>query len=332
MDIGPYPQCRALYQSTAGGCGRGYIWRPPRSESILRGSGVSLGADLQVGGTARRARNGAANWRRIDWRILLIAVYVGINLALLIRMPPAYNARDWAIWKELPDALSDGRLYHLQTDVPFVWSPVVAPVMALVGLTGFWPQAVLQVSLVALLRDRLMILLVLSSFLFWPAVAGGNPLFTLTLVAAIGAFRGSHGWSLGFLVLATLIPRPLTMPLAVWLLWRRSRLRWPFAGLLAAHAAVVAATGYIGPWAEIMRDLAAAMPAGSWGTEALAGTWMLVRVPLGVWLTYRNHPGWGGLLVSPYILSGYLLFPIIEMRTPLNDSRLAIAEATSAAD
>lgn len=110
-----------------------------------------------------------------------------------------------------------------------------------------------------------------------------------------------------------MIPRPVQMPLALWLLWRRSSLRLPFVGLFAAHAVGVLLTGYAVDWFETSIRYGAAAPV-TYGPTAYVGVaWLIVGIPLGIWLTLRGHPGWAGLSVSPYILHGYLLWPLIEL-------------------
>lgn len=58
----------------------------------------------------------------------------------------------------------------------------------------------------------------------------------------------------------------------------------------------------------------ASQPAFDIGPRALLGpVWLLIGLPFRAWLTYRHHPGWAGLFVSPYVLYGYLLWPLMEL-------------------
>jgi len=246
---------------------------------------------------------------------LALAAYLGLNIAAFVLFEPFKLLRgDWELWAALPSALATGTLYSLDAPMPYVWSPLLAPVMALVSITGFWPQAVAHVAVLFTLRDRWLVALVASSAFFWPAIMGGNPMFTLMLVLAILSYRGGRVASLAFLALVIMIPRPLFLPLAAWLLWKRAELRVPFALLFIIHASAVAASGYAIPWIEAALSHSDA-PLLDLGITAWVGTgWLVIGIPLGIWLTVRGHPGWAGLAVSPYILQGYLLMPMIEVR------------------
>lgn len=247
----------------------------------------------------------------VPWRHLAFTIYVAVNLGLLLSFGTFAPAADWHLWRALSGALANGTLYDPAAELPYVWSPVVAPVQALVGIMGMWPSAILTLLIPLLLRDRWVAVLIYSSFMFWPTVLSGSPLFVLTLVAGIGAMRGSRRWALVYLALTVLIPRPLQLPLAVLVLWRDPSLRLPTAVLVLLHAVAVVGSGYAADWiaAMLAHDAPGFRPAFS---LALGDWWPLAGLPLAAILTWRGWPAWAGLVVSPYILHGYLLWPLID--------------------
>lgn len=251
--------------------------------------------------------------RRLDWQPFAFVAYVTINLYMIAAWMDwtPYDA-DIAIWDALATGLATGTLYDLTSEIPFVWSPVIAPVQALVGATGFWTQAAVQLATVVLLRDWRLIVLVLSSFFFWPAILGENPLFTLTLVAGMLAWRGSDRWALVYLALSVMIPRPLQIPLMVLLLWERSRLRLPFLIGFAVHALLVLGSGYALPWAQVVIEQARTPVMDIGPRTLITPYWLWISIPFGVLFVALRKPGWAGLFFSPYWLGGYFLWPLID--------------------
>lgn len=249
----------------------------------------------------------------LPWRLVALAFYIGINGFILLGEQASNYRYDWKLWASLPDAMLDGTIYNLDGRLDFAWSPVAAPFMALVGLTGPWPFAALHVVAVLLLRDRLLIVLMLTAWPFWSDAIGGNVL-TFFVVSGILAIRGGHLAALANLGLLLLVPRPLAVPLAVWVLWRMPATRWPFAALFVVHALVVLASGYAEPWLTAMLSHGGDPPQNLGPTFLFGYAWLMVGIPLAAWLTWKDRPGWAGLAVSPYVLPAYLLLPLIDLR------------------
>ena len=253
---------------------------------------------------------------------MLLASYVGVNLVLLpqkIILGPEAGV-DWQLFRQLPTAIAGGTVYEIGSqDVWFVWSPVAAWVMAGAALLGYWAWAALHVASILLLRRPLLIGLVLISYAFWFDVAQGNTV-TFVFVAGILAIGGSRSASLVYLALLLLMPRPLMAPLAVWLLWTDRSLWRPFSAIFVIHAAIVLASGDIGPWIANMlyHDLAPGITIGP--TAWVGRWWLLVGIPLAAWLTWRRHFGWASLAVSPYITPQYLLVILWELAPRSRDS------------
>lgn len=251
----------------------------------------------------------------IPWRLISLAVYVGLNVGLLlygVRLGP--DNIDWSLWASLPELIERGDIYS-PSDFPFVWSPVAAYLMAGVSLLGYWPWVALHVAVVFLLRDWRLIGLTLIAWPFWLDAALGNTM-TFFMVAGVLALRGSRGWGVAYLVGCLLIPRPVQLPLALWLLWNRPDLRLPLIGLFAVHALVVLFSGYGAEWIAtalslgggVSRATNAIGPSGWFGLG-----WLIAGIPLGVWLFLRGHVGWAGVTITPYLFPYYLLMPLVDL-------------------
>jgi len=256
---------------------------------------------------------GAGSSRRAGLRTVLAAIYIAVNAVLVyfsIELGP--DAPDWQLWSALPAALASGSVYDIEHgSIWFAWSPIMAPIMAAIALVGYWPWVAAHAVSVLALRDWRLIVLTLTSWAFWFDTAQGNTL-TFCFVAGVLALRGHRSATFGYLAMTLLMPRPLMLPLAAWLLWQRREIRLPFVGLFVGHAVIVAASGDGQAWAESM--LTYGGQPWTLGPTALLGAWWLVAgVPLAGLLTLRGHLGWAGLAVSPYVLPQYLLWLLFEM-------------------
>lgn len=261
--------------------------------------------------------------------LTLVACLIGLlNAWLLFYTVPVYTDHfgalmplpmDWAIWTGIGEAYRSGTLYTF-SEIPYNWSPLLAPVMAVVPLIGFWTWAALHGLALLLLRNWPIIGLVLVSAPFWSDVAGANA-FTFVFVTGFLAIRGSRWAALAYLALCLLMPRPVALPLALWLLWHRPELRAPFAAMFTVNVIGVLATGYAADWAATTLPYAAA-PMSDIGPTAVFGlAWMVIGVPLAAWLTWKGQVGWAGLAITPFVLTNYLIMPLISA-TPARWSRV----------
>jgi hypothetical protein len=100
-------------------------------------------------------------------------------------------------------------------------------------------------------------------------LAGGNTMI-FVVVAGVLAFRGSRPAAVVYLALLFLMPRPLQVPLAVWLIWKMPEIRWPALIVFVVHAAVVLASGMAGDWFANMAGHVS--PLGNYGPSELIGT------------------------------------------------------------
>ena len=256
---------------------------------------------------------------RLPWQVWVGAAYFAFNVALMLVSYPLDGGPDWDLWSALPDAIARGAMYDTGAEAAFVWSPVAGWFMALVPtVIGYWPWYALHIAVIFLLRDWRLIAITLITAGIWIDAAMGNT-FTFVFVAAVLAFRGSRLAALAYLALFLLIPRPLQLPLAIWVLWKVPAVRLPFVALFVVHGAVVLASGYADDWIAALSVQGAN---GNVGPTALFGYWwFIVGVPLAIWLTLRGHPALAGVAASPYMLGAYWLWPAIEI-PPYERNRL----------
>lgn len=241
------------------------------------------------------------------------ALYVGLNLSFVLGSPVLESHEiGRAIWK----ALADGRPpYDTGTEVPFAFSPLMVPVMVVASSVGIWAWGLLHVGAVLLLRTPLLIVLVIGSWGFWTAFAESNP-FVFAFVAGVLAMRGSRTAAIVYMALLFLMPRPVQIPLAMYLIWTMPAIRIPAFGLFVAHGAIVLATGLADDWIAIMA--AVANPWWNIGPTAWLGLgWLVAGIPLGTWLLSRGRVGWAGLAWSTYLVPHNLLMPLVERRLNL---------------
>lgn len=212
------------------------------------------------------------------------------------------SAADWAILSA-PDYAANYR-----------WSPLLIPVLEIVTMMPLLAWRLLHVVAALAMPTWPMRLLVLASWPFWFDVSLGNVLVFLVLAAA-WALRGSTLAAVAFLALTLLIPRPLMIPVAAWLLWRRPDLRLPFLGLAAVLGAATLATGLTGEWVAVLFGSTSEI---EWmfnvgPSRWLGAWWLLLGIPLAVWLTWKGRVGLASLAVSPYLLPYYLLFGLLHV-------------------
>jgi hypothetical protein len=196
------------------------------------------------------------------------------------------------------------------------WSPVAAWIFVPVSWLGPTLWRVLHVAAAFALPDRRLTLLVLVSWPFWFDLATGNVMI-LVLLLAVWAIRGSRLAALGFLALTILVPRPLMLPVAAWLLWKRPDVRMPAIALLVVHALGAVAVGWGGEWLARLAET----PTTQVGIRFDVGPARLIRswwVPIGLtlaaFLTWRGRLGLASLAASPYWLPYYLMMLFLEIR------------------
>lgn len=225
-------------------------------------------------------------------------------------------AVDWVQYVEAGRrVLSGGDLYAVTDTYAFHYSPLAAYGMAPLSVIGTIGWRLAHVLAAVAMPTWPMRLLVLGSWPFWYDVEAGN-ILVFVLLAAAWALRGSRLAALVYLLLVLLVPRPLMIPVAGWLLWQQPSLRMPFVVALGVNIVAVLATGWGGDW------LAAMLAAGgdvtnpsNIGPSRFIGTvpWLIIGLPLAALLTWRGRLGLASLAASPYWLPYYLLVLVLEL-------------------
>lgn len=259
----------------------------------------------------------------------LVVILAVVNATLL--PGPIQNlieggvALDWVQFVESGDRVFSGGLYDQTDSYGFRWSPVAAYAFAALGSIGSGAWRLLHVAAALTLPTWPMRLVTLASWPFWSDVETGN-VMTFVLLAAALAARGSRLGTGAFLVLTLVMPRPLMLPIAIWLLWKQPEWRLPFIALVAVHSALVLASGWGPEWVSLLMSLGGgATQSNDLGPSRFLGPyWLLIGIPLAGILAWRGRLGWASLAVAyPYVLGYYFLMLILEV-PPLRRGRLAL--------
>jgi hypothetical protein len=231
------------------------------------------------------------------------AWFVGWNLYEISQV--GFSRTDWEI-------LSAGaRASAPFVETEFRWNPLLLGPLSLLTAMPFGLWATLHFVAVAALPTWPLRILTLISWPFWQDVSTGNVMI-FVLVTAVYAIRGQRWAVLTFWTITALIPRPLMLPLAAWLVWRRTD-RW--AGLVLMVGIFLVGIAADDAW---IRTLAASgedmANSYNWGPSALIGwAWVPLGIVGAAWLTRIGRLGLASLLASPYWLPYYLLMPLLDL-------------------
>jgi hypothetical protein len=277
------------------------------------------------------SRSRISRWTFTPWRALLgLAVVVLVvtpnlwlaarSIGLVLKGAPAV---DWQQYVEASHRFwAGGDLFAVTATYGYHYSPFLAPLFGVVAPLGVVGWRLLHLAAAAALPTWSMRIIALASWPLWFDVETGN-IVVFVVLAAAWALRGGRLMAGVYLLLLILIPRPLMLPVAAWLLWKDPRLRMPFVIGVVAHGLAVVAGGWAGDWIHAL--LAASADVGNWsnvGPSRFIGQWwLLIGIPLAAWLTVRGRVGWAALAASPYWLPYYLLMPLLELarRRPIKE-------------
>lgn len=198
----------------------------------------------------------------------------------------------------------------------YLWSPVAVPLLTVIVALGWPAWLALHFLAVALLRPWWLAGLVLLSWPFWFDLGVSN-VGTFIFVAAWWALRGNRPATLLFFAMAVLMPRPLMLPLTVWLLWQRPWTRLAFAVMFIGHLLLVLGSGFADEWWIRLSAVAGhelAHPLNVGPSHVLGAAWIPIGLALAAWLTWKGRLGWASLAASPYLFPFYLLFGLLELR------------------
>ena len=248
--------------------------------------------------------------------IVLAVLANGIGLATLV----IDHARpfDWDNYVEAARRFPLGTLYQWQYPYSYHYAPQLAPVLGILTAAGITLWRVAHLAALALLPSRRLALVLLVSYPFWFDVVTGN-LMVFVLLAAAWAFRGNRPAIAIYLALCVLVPRPLMLPLAAWILWREPGWRLPFAGMVALGVLTAIPTGYLPAWIGSLFQSGATEMANDFNlapSRFLGAAWLIIGLPLAAWLTGRGRVGWASLAISPYLLPYYFQMLGLELVRP----------------
>jgi len=251
---------------------------------------------------------------RLAWFALLVAtINLYIVAAGLLRLMA--HPFDWFVLEEAVARLADGTLYQSHGDYVFLWSPIAAWLLALIVPLGVQVWQVAAVAALAFLRDWRLIALTLVALPFWIDTMIGNTV-VFVAVAGVLALRGSRWGALVYLALCLLMPRPLQLPLALWILWTQPETRRWFVAMATASIFLVAWSGYGPAWSDAVMGFGGSeilsSPANLSPTAVFGMAWLIIGLPLAAWLTIHGRVGLAGLALSPYVLPMYPLVLIWE--------------------
>jgi len=248
----------------------------------------------------------------------LIVVVAAINFVLLAVVMVAFVAApvafDWDLFVEAGRRYFAGDLYAWEGIAAYRYSPLFALGFAAITPIGYLGWSLLHFVALTLLPTR-MALVALVSAPFWYDVQNGNTA-TFVVVAGYHALRGNRWGILAFLALTLLIPRPLMLPITVWILWRHREWILPFAVLFVVHAGLVWMTGWGPEWVDnlLSRGTDDLANRGDFGPSQLLGLWWWpIGLALAAWASVRGHLGLASLLASPYWLLHYFLMLLLEL-------------------
>ena len=250
---------------------------------------------------------------------ILVAIVGAVNLYLVGRsinqILSGAPAVDWDQCIDAARRVFAGDLYAVSEQYAFPYSPLFAYLFVPISWLGNLGWRALHLAAALAMPTWPMRLITLVSWPFWFDVETGNVL-TFVVLAAAWAIRGSRIGIGAYLVLTLLVPRPLMLPVAVWLLWKQPEWRLPFIALVVAMAGAVALSGWGEEWVRFILSISTQFgsPNNLSPTRVLGAAWLLLALPLAALLTWRGRLGLASLAVSyPYVLPYYLLFFVLDL-------------------
>jgi hypothetical protein len=288
----------------------------------------------QPGPTGLTPASVSADSRSVAWsaiRLIAIAIPAGLLLSVDLYLAArsvghvlaGAQAVDWVQYVEAAERLNGSDLYAVTDSYAYRYSPLLAAVFGLLAPLGMIGWQLLHLVAAAALPSWPLRIATLLSWPFWYDVETGN-VMVFILLAAAWALRGSRLATGSYLILSILVPRPLMLPVAAWVLWKRPEWRLPFAAAFLAHTLAVLAIGWGPEWVGTIvaagRD--ASLPSNV-GPSRLIGTlpWLAIGLPLAALLTWRGRVGLASIAASPYWLPYYLIMPLLELVRPAASDR-----------
>lgn len=253
-------------------------------------------------------------FQRIPWRVIaLVATIVpsaALSAAMVVLLFLDGPYFDWWTITNAADLMYEwgtmspmGEAYSYRYSPLFAWA--IVP-FAELGL-GVWRA--LHLAALAFLPRRIALATLLFAP-FWYDVLHGN-VMTFVAVAGFLAYRGNRWATIAYFAWCVLVPRPLMLPLAAWIVWQRPQWRWPAAGFAAIGIATLLFPGYL----DALLASRQVTSIDNLAPSAWIGVaWIPIGLALGAWLTWRGRVGMAALAVSPYVLPYYAMTLLWEIR------------------
>jgi hypothetical protein len=220
-------------------------------------------------------------------------------------------------WQGLVDAanrIAAGVDPYVAQTYGFRWSPVAAWLLVPFVAAGLLAWQLLHVAALALLPRRLIIAC-LACFAFWVDVGMGNVL-VFGFVLAYLALTGGRVGVIAFTIFALLVPRPLYVPLLLWLWLRQPEHRRLMVATAIGVAALTFATGHAWSWFEILsrsgQDIA--NPTNMAPSRIIGYAWVPIGIAASAWAFRRGWIGTASVLFSPYWLPYYFVMVLLDLR------------------
>lgn len=248
------------------------------------------------------------------WKVTIPVLAGQAVVALVVLASPSdWWGKDWEILTEAGARITAGlNPYDVNQHERLRFSPLLAYFFAAIEPIGMIGWTMLSVAFLGILRDWRLIAMFVASLPFWLDIITGMT-FAAVPVLAIAAVRGSFAAQLGFFALSALMPRPLMLPVLVWLLWRKPRARLLGVCVVVSFTVAAGFTGWADEWVKDLMTVA--------GSEdvrpvvqplAWLGPLWFAMAGVGAWLTTRGHLGVASLAVSPYWNPSYFLLLLLE--------------------
>lgn len=213
----------------------------------------------------------------------------------------------------------------------FVWSPLAAWLFVPLSGLGLQVWKLLHVVAAVAMPTRRLRAATLLCFSFWSELALGN-IMTFALLLAAWALRGQRWAEVVYVALVCLAPKPILLPVLVWLIWRRPALMVKTLIVVGlSNLAFVAVTGLAGAWfgALMHAGTELAKPTNLAPSAIVGAIWIPVGLVAAVVLFLRGGVVLASLFVSPYWFASYFVMPVLEFmnversETPWASERLA---------
>jgi hypothetical protein len=246
------------------------------------------------------------------WGTLIVANFVLLAIAwrgILFAPPPP----DWQGLVDAATRISQGQDPYAYQEFAFRWSPLAAWLLVPFAAAGLVVWQALHVAALAALPRKLAVL-ALACFAFWVDVGMGNVVVFGFVLAYLAMSRG-RGFVIAFTVFALLLPRPLYVPLLVYLFMTRTQDRRAMVATAVVVAALTIATGWLPSWLTVLAasggDIANATNMAPSRLVGLA--WLPIAWLIAFAAYRRGKVGLASLFASPYWLPYYFLMPLLDL-------------------